>query len=242
MSRNGNFYDEVGQMSDWDTDTAVRIGNAVKKLRQKNGWTAARLSEETAALKHPIHRVAIGKLENGHRGAKFDVTELLVLSKALGVPPALLLFPDQPSGELDILPGVTTTSFAATQRFSGEENLMWYAATPDSHPHLDRSAGLHYDGPSIEDWGNGALALILARREATLWSQLHKYEQIARDSVDTADETGAAPAELIRITKNHITEVRDRQREHGLTPISLPNGYSDIDARSKAGGRTNGQT
>jgi len=108
-------------MGGWATETAKRIGEAVKAARNRRGWTAARLSEEAAALGFPIHRVAIGKLENGHRDAKFDVTELLVLAQALEVSPVWLLFPDLPDGPVEVLPGQEATSGEAMRWFTGED-------------------------------------------------------------------------------------------------------------------------
>lgn len=108
-------------MAGWATETAKRIGEAVKAARNRRGWTAARLSEESAVLGFPIHRVAIGKLENGHRDAKFDVTELLVLAQALEVSPVWLLFPDLPDGPVEVLPGQEATSGEAMRWFTGED-------------------------------------------------------------------------------------------------------------------------
>lgn len=112
-------------MTDWGTDTAKRIGKAVQVERNRKKWTAARLSDETAALGFPIHRVAIGKLENGHRGAKFDVTELAVLARALGVPPVQLLYPDLIDGPVEVLPGVVAKSGKALRWFTGEDVSTW---------------------------------------------------------------------------------------------------------------------
>jgi len=112
-------------MTDWGTDTAKRIGKAVHAERNRKKWTAARLSDETAALGFPIHRVAIGKLENGHRGAKFDVTELAVLARALGVPPVQLLYPDLIDGPVEVLPGVAAKTGKALRWFTGEDMSSW---------------------------------------------------------------------------------------------------------------------
>lgn len=112
-------------MTDWGTDTAKRIGKAVQFERNRKKWTAARLSDETAALGFSIHRVAIGKLENGHRGAKFDVTELAVLARALGVPPVQLLYPDLIDGPVEALPGVVAESGKALRWFTGEDASSW---------------------------------------------------------------------------------------------------------------------
>lgn len=232
-------------MSDWDKAMAERIGAAVKARRSELGWTAARLSDETERLHHPVHRVAIGKLENGHRGAKFEVAELVVLAKALGVPPMLLLYPDMPGGDVEVLPRVHTNSFAAARWFSGEDTLAWYLPTPESHPDLDRRAGAYYDGATLQEWHDGAKPLILARDEEALWERLRHNENRERQLVDslranpddkTTQELIGFVQKSIQETKDEIGKVRVRQREGGSATIALSPRYSDIDERGAGHG------
>jgi hypothetical protein len=55
-------------------------------------------------LAYPVSRVAIGKIENNHREGKFDLSELVVLAAALGIPPVMLVYPDLPHGTVEVLP------------------------------------------------------------------------------------------------------------------------------------------
>lgn len=219
---------------DWDRRLAVRIGEAVQARRKELEWTAARLSEETSALGYPIHRVAIGKLENGHRGAKFDVAEIVVLAKALKVPPMRLLYPGMPGGDEEVLPGVITSAFAAAQWFSGEEPFKYYIASVDTRPELDRSGGPYYDGADVAHWNMGGTALRLAREEESLWGLLQRQEAAEQEALEGGDELSVRRAQLARDlvdqTKAQIVDIRQRQRDAGLTPVPTRKLWADGEA------------
>src|SRR5271155_3459186 len=82
----------------WQKELALRVGVAVATRRKELNLTASALAERTADLGYPVSRVAIGKIETGHREGKFDLAELVVLAKAIGVPAVMLLF-DAPPDE-----------------------------------------------------------------------------------------------------------------------------------------------
>jgi transcriptional regulator with XRE-family HTH domain len=95
----------------WHIATAERIGRAVAKSRKDLGMTAQQLAERCKDLGAPIHRTTITKIENGR--ARFDVGELLILAAALHVPPVVLLYPDLPDGDVEIIPGRPANSWTA---------------------------------------------------------------------------------------------------------------------------------
>ncbi|QRI76271.1 MULTISPECIES: helix-turn-helix transcriptional regulator [Rhodococcus] len=114
---------------EWAQETASRIGRAVKTYRQRAGITAAQLATLTEELGFPLNRVAIAKIENGHRRGKLDVTELIVLARALQVPPVLLVYPDVPGGGVNLLPAhhpdaVPIESGSAAKWFGGVTSLF----------------------------------------------------------------------------------------------------------------------
>lgn len=88
--------DPVGKA--WELDLAARLGQAVQTRRNALGLTAQQLAQRTADLGYPITRVAISKIEGNMRAGKVDVAELIVLAKALEMPPVLLLYPGFPEG------------------------------------------------------------------------------------------------------------------------------------------------
>ncbi len=91
----------------------------VKRRREELGWSAQRLADECTALGFEMSRSTIADIENGRR-AHLGVPDLLVLAKALGVPPLLLLFPVGSRDEVEVLPGETRPAFRAALWFSGE--------------------------------------------------------------------------------------------------------------------------
>lgn len=113
----------------WEIDLAGRVGEAVLRRRKVLGLTAVQLAERTADLGYPVTRVAVSKIENNARAGKLDVAELLVLARALDVPPVLLLFPEFPGGLAEVLPDQQADSGAASGWVSGRSG--WQVA-PDN--------------------------------------------------------------------------------------------------------------
>lgn len=88
--------------------------------RQYRGRRSARwLSERTAELGYRISPQTIARMDAGRRAGHFEVAELLVLARALGVPPMLLLYPGLLAGEVEVTPDVRTSSLQAARWFSG---------------------------------------------------------------------------------------------------------------------------
>ncbi|MGB7239386.1 MAG: hypothetical protein WBD41_25825, partial [Rhodococcus sp. (in: high G+C Gram-positive bacteria)] len=104
----------------WSDDVAARLGAAVRKQRGKRSgqW----LADRTAEVGMPIPRTTISELETGRRKV-VNVAELLVLAKALEIPPALLLFPGMPDGDVEVLPDVIVSSEQAARWVVGEQRI-----------------------------------------------------------------------------------------------------------------------
>lgn len=101
--------------------------------RKELGLTASALAERTAELGYPVSRVAIGKIETGHREGKLDLAELVVLGAALRIPPVMMVYPDLPDGQVELLPGREKSSVEALAWFTGDTQLADGAVTdPDS--------------------------------------------------------------------------------------------------------------
>lgn len=101
----------------WATELVRRVGLAVKKAR--GGKSATWLSERTAELGYRISPAVIAKLDSGHRGNVLSVAELLVLAAALEVPPMVLLYPEMPDGEVELIPQRPASSWDAYSWASG---------------------------------------------------------------------------------------------------------------------------
>lgn len=119
-------------MTNWNIRLVEQIAGAIKRQRESSTpkITAAELSRRTAELGLPISRAVISDLETG-RKRTLDVSELIVLARALGVPPLQLIYPNLPDGVVEAWPGAGLpegsglSSFRAAQWFSGEADEMY---------------------------------------------------------------------------------------------------------------------
>jgi len=195
----------------WAGDTTGRIAGAVRALRGKR--SAQWLADRTAELGHPISRTAISNLEVGRKGS-VDVLELIVLARALGVPPLLLLYPALSAGEVEVLPGHRASSWAAAQWFAGRTP---YVAT------VERGKVLGYT-----DYENGARLLLLAQQDEELKQLLSRLAMGVTSSTDELIEN-------LRQRENLATRIHDVRREmraFGGEPLPWPEGvlYGMTDA------------
>lgn len=107
------------ESGEWGPRLTRSIAAEVKRLRNLRHWSAQRLSDECARLGYDFPRSTLADLEAGRR-AHISVAELLVLARALGIPPLLLIFPVGTTGESEVLPGESRAVFRAAQWFTGE--------------------------------------------------------------------------------------------------------------------------
>jgi transcriptional regulator with XRE-family HTH domain len=114
---------------EWQKDLALRVGAKVQARRKELGLTALALAERTGELGYPISRVAVGKIETGHREGKLDLAELVVLAAALGMPPVMLVYPDLPHGSVEVLPGRECDAIDALAWFSGDSPRLAFRMT-----------------------------------------------------------------------------------------------------------------
>ena len=192
--------------SDWAEDTTDRIATAVKALRGTR--SAQWLADRTAELGHPISRTAISNLEVG-RKRSVDVPELVVLARALGVPPLLLLYPKLSAGEVEVLPGHRTSSWSAAQWFAGRGP---YKAT-------DKTGKVFLD---YADCDNGGRLLQLSQRHEELLKMLYKMPSAGTDS------TGHMVFNRDRDTvADQIHDIRREIRDLGGEPLPWVEDWED---------------
>lgn len=97
----------------------TRIARAIKAARGDR--SAQVIADETARLGFPLTRDTLANIENG-RKKSVDVPELIVLAKALGVPPLSLIYPDLVDTPVQALPGVDMTAGDAALSFCGYDD------------------------------------------------------------------------------------------------------------------------
>lgn len=110
------------------TAASVILGERVRAMRQRRGWTAVALAERCAQLGAPqITATVVTNLEAsrpggaGRRSRGVSVDELLVLAAALEVPPPYLLVPLAEDGMLEITPSLRVDSFGVAAWLCGED-------------------------------------------------------------------------------------------------------------------------
>lgn len=170
-------------MTQWNQELVAGIAGEIRRCRNAKKLSAAKLSDRTAAVGMKITRAVIADLENG-RKKTLDISELIVLARALEVPPLQLIYPDLPDGEVEMWPGVENRSIVAAQWFSGEIRLM-----EDDEGHFFYIPKSHQDVPDnrisrareIAD-SEDHLRVNLARQELTSRrSTEFEREQYERD-------------------------------------------------------------
>jgi transcriptional regulator with XRE-family HTH domain len=102
----------------WAARFTRGVAAEIQRRRKELGWSAQKLSDECAALGMEFPRSTLADLENGRR-VQLSVAELIVLARALSIPPLLLIFPVGTQEETELLPGITRPVFRAAQWFDG---------------------------------------------------------------------------------------------------------------------------
>ncbi|OXM58683.1 transcriptional regulator [Amycolatopsis thailandensis] len=96
------------------------IASQVRHYRKERKMSAQRLADACEEIGLTVPRSVLTNLENGRRPA-LSVAELLVLARALQVPPSLLLFPVGRVDRVEVLPDVIADPWVAMRWFDGQE-------------------------------------------------------------------------------------------------------------------------
>ncbi|GAA4630045.1 hypothetical protein GCM10023196_053790 [Actinoallomurus vinaceus] len=81
--------------------------------------SAQQLADACATLGFPLQRSVLANLENGRRPT-LNLSELLVLARALKAPPILLVFPLGEADRVEVVPGHELDTWEAVKWFAGE--------------------------------------------------------------------------------------------------------------------------
>ncbi len=145
----------------------ARIAVAIRQTRFVRRMSAQDVADETACLGYPISRAMLANYESGRKQG-LDVAELMVLARALGVPPVTLLFGGLPDEAGEFLPGEKTTSVAALAWFIGDREIAWPG--PEFEPDEARACA----DAAIADPGSPAVAVLdLIRQRAEKHLEIH---------------------------------------------------------------------
>ncbi|WP_166459620.1 helix-turn-helix domain-containing protein [Amycolatopsis pithecellobii] len=210
---------------EWPKRFARVVAGEVKRHRKLRKMSAQRLSDATAELGSPIPRTVLSNFENGRRPT-ISLAELLVIARALEVPPVLLLSPLGRTDKFEVLPGIRMDPWLALKWFAGEEEPPtipegpeeWHGVAPDRDG--TRTVALFRDH---ERWSN---RLVDAR--AQLWSAQQERAGFEKSGA-TADPNAQAGHELaVTLTQDLVVDnerslrrVREEMRANDLVPPML---------------------
>lgn len=104
------------------------VAERIAAIRKREGLTREELAERCITDYHwpGLTHGVIGSIETGRRDEagrrrrEVSTDELVVLAKALGVPPLLLMFPVDKVEQVELFPGHETSTWGAARWFSGE--------------------------------------------------------------------------------------------------------------------------
>ncbi|MFB6567362.1 helix-turn-helix domain-containing protein [Streptomyces noursei] len=218
----------MAQEADWNQRIARRVGQEVARARQyttdENGrrMSAQALADRCAELGHPLDRSVIAKLERGIRQS-VSVADLLVLAKALDLPPLALVFPVGYEEEVEVLPGRSEHPVTGLRWASGEGVL------PEEGPAGKRAHARWLESAiyKIRGFLKGDETVRYNRRAAKgHWVQASSaespearraYEQMAQN----ADQMVEVQERYLEVNRQRVTV------EQGLV-VSVPAMYGEV--------------
>ncbi|MFG6193372.1 helix-turn-helix domain-containing protein [Nonomuraea sp. JJY05] len=107
---------------EWAADLARVVAGEVRRHRQRRGLSAQQLADACAEAGLPIGRSVLANFENGRRPT-ISLAELLVLARALRVPPILLVLPLGYAEMIEMVPDAHMTVWDAFDWFVGSAPL-----------------------------------------------------------------------------------------------------------------------
>jgi transcriptional regulator with XRE-family HTH domain len=203
------------ETSAWIREISERIAAQVAAQRKALEWSAPDLVDACAVLGYPkLTRAIVSKIETGTRES-VTIGELLVLAKALRIPPVSLVFP-LTSGDVHQTPTTVTSAWEAAAWFTGETALDGVAAL-EGTPRGD-----------LEDHRNHARGVEAALAGSRLATERRRLVASAEDTTEA--EANAREFEQMAFQDClDLRVLRDDMRRRGLTPPALPSEIAWVD-------------
>jgi len=163
------------------------------------------------------------------------VADVLVLARALGVPPLLLIFPLGSSEAVEVMPGQEIPTWQAAKWFMGDQP---YPTRAD-----DRWV---VAGDDWDDWDEGPAQLVVAHRghdaELSAWNTMRARALASRRAAQeaaTAEEeernyaAASASEDRMRDVEDHLRALRPMIRRTGGTPPPLGAELAHVDEEAR---------
>lgn len=191
------------------------IAREVRRHRLARGMSAQQLSDACGGLGAAIPRTVISNIENGRR-TNVSVAEVLVLARALDVPPIALVVPVGYEGEVEILPDRSADTLSAVDWISGKR--LPPGQRDDAWP---PGAGI------VENW-----PVYLYSRHRYLRNKIYRlrkdafeYETMFREGGKEASEVVDA-RQMADIFVGHLGDLRKQMVRRGLLLPEIPDVYA----------------
>lgn len=208
--------------NEWAAQIAKRVGKRVAHYRAqapgektKQGITAQALADRCTALGMPMDRTVIAKLEKGTRQT-ITLGEVIVLARALEVPPVALLFDLGNPEAVEVLPGKDADSWSALKWFTGEASRL--PGDQEQKQDVEPIQLYREHERSVEAWHD---------QRADLQRVLDSRGQAGRGDLDSQFAQLASEA-LGRIA-DRLRNLREQMRTRGLVPPELAPELSYVD-------------
>lgn len=203
----------------WPKRLTTVIAGQVQRIRGERRMSAQQLADATAELGHPVARSVIANLESGRRDT-VSIAELLVLARALEVPPLLLVFPVGRERMTEVLPGKVTGTWAAAKWFTGEEPFpvqmsdgAWASAGFDEWQEAATNYFREQD-KLFDSWNHARRRVEEARRQVGQQTDRPDIEQIRAGEVEYLET-------MLRSVEDQLRRHRSLMRRVGLDPGEL---------------------
>jgi transcriptional regulator with XRE-family HTH domain len=203
------------QPAGWPKRLTRVIATQVQNARSQRKMSAQQLADATAALGYEIPRSVIANLESGRRDT-VSIAELLVLAKALRVPPLLLVFPLGQEQLTEVLPGTTMGTWAAARWFTGEGSFL--VQMPDGE----------WAAADFDEWRDAATSYF--REQDAMFAEWNRTRSRVRTALTENDEEGAQFAQrMLRRVEDELRRHREGMRKVGLDPGGLNSTLAHIE-------------
>jgi transcriptional regulator with XRE-family HTH domain len=211
--------------NEWAAQIAKQVGQGVAhyrgQARDSRGGklTAQALADRCAGLGLPMDRTVIAKLEKGTRQT-ITVGELIVLSRALNIPPVQLLFPIGRETETEVFPGESVDTWEALKWFTGEQELI--PTSPlDNETKTQDAEGVRFfreHDRLVDDWWDYRKRLSIiadTKRES-----LRRFRSEADpDAVD--EHMMQLTSQRLREIEADLRELREEMQSAGYAPPEI---------------------
>ncbi|MET7335995.1 helix-turn-helix domain-containing protein [Nonomuraea sp. NPDC005650] len=206
--------------TEWAVAYTYQVATNIRHHRLRRNLSVEKLANRCTNLGYPIERSNLAKLELGQRST-VSVPELLVVARALDVPPLALLTP--PAGDMvEILPGVEAHPHQAFAWLDGT------APPPDGQDDDDGAAPraelqlLREHQKFVSDWTARTRAAAASRARGDDTGDPH------RDAWKTAAHVHAEQAGH---AEQLLAALRETMRARGGACPALPPGLIHLDHR-----------